>query len=554
MEGALSSNVARIVGLLLFLLFCGHAGAQDEARAGDVNRDVTGQPAQVRQLLDLLADPTVQDWLRQRREMPAPTATIDARKSTSADLAARIADSRVHTREIILALQQLPVTIAEAGARLATAVHGDGATHGSGLAFLAFALGMAGVFGTHGWGRGATREWPQARPDTLGKLTRLGLRLLIATLPAVAFTGGVLIKLILFEWPPVLKNIVIAYALAVAAILLCYYGLRVLLVSPAPVWQQEGEKTADAEASIPVPANPDAATPDPDNRLLADTALARAIFYYCRSVLLIGYFVLAAATIETLHALEVPQTSVLACTYLLGVGLLGLALEVIWQRPAGDVAAREQPGTRAVNILLTVLGVVLWWLWAATFNGLFWLLTFAVMLPVTMRAVDWRIRRFMRPPSDIHAGHASVLEICLNRGARLALVIGAVYWLSEVWHLDLFALTDQTSPLKRLTWGILNAVITLFFADFLWQLAKAAIDTRLAQAGPPGLHGEDAPAAAAEADIGHHADAPVRQARLRTLRPTGYATASRRRGQVRARAARPASSPAKTAGEPNRCK
>ncbi|MFC0218670.1 mechanosensitive ion channel family protein [Pseudochelatococcus lubricantis] len=516
MVEAVSAGVARIAGLLLLLLmFCGHAVAQGGTPPAAPAHEAAGQPVQVRALLDLLADPAVQDWLRQARETAAPAAPAavaeprqnpPASISTSASLAERIARSRAHVREIVAALPHLPARMAEAGDRLAEAVHGSDTEHGGELALLAFALGAAGAFATRRLGSNATRAWQQAHPDPLIRLGRLGLRLLIAALPALAFTAGVLIALMLFEWPPVLKTVVIAYALAVVAILLAYHVLRVLLINPAPQPQPAAEAGSGEEAALAAPAM---AGP-------VNGELAKAVFWHRRLVLFIGWFVLAAATIETLDVLEVPRVSVQACAYLLGLVQLAIGLEAVWRRPAGEV--RKQLGKRTVNILLTVLGVVLWWLSAVRFSGLFWLLTFAVVLPVTIKAIDWRVKRLLRPAGGVQAGYAGVLEVCLNRGARLVLVVGAVYWMSQVWHIDLIALTDQTTPLKRLMRGILNAVITLFLADFLWQLIKAAIDARLAQAGPPGAHGEDALVAAGETGIGH-GDDPVRQARLRTLLP-----------------------------------
>ncbi|MGV6871488.1 mechanosensitive ion channel family protein [Pseudochelatococcus sp. B33] len=527
----MSSDVTGIVGFVFLLLiscgqifcgqiFCGEAAAQDAATPDGPARTEAGQPAQmqpaqVRQLLDLLADPAVQQWLQQTREPPAPAA-VDLRHSTSASLAQRIIRARTHVRDVIATLPHLPARIGEAGERLVRTIRGDGTTYAGGLALAAFALGAAGAFTTRRWGRAATREWQQAHPEPLGRLQRLGLRLLIAALPALGFLAGVLIALLLFEWPPVLKSIAVAYALAVIAILLAHYGLRVLLVNPAPARQPDSDPVEVAETQAEAEASgPDAAPSAADAPAAPPTEPAKAAFWHRRLVLFIGYFALAAATIEALRVLEAPPVSVQACAYLLGLGQLAIGLVSVWQRPAGEVAGRKHLGTRAVNILLTVLGVVLWWLWAAGLTGLFWLLAFAVTLPVLVRALDWRVRRLLRPSSGVHAGHASMIEVCITRGARLALVIGAAYWLSEVWGIDLIALTNDATPLKRLMRGILNAVITLFFADFLWQLIKALIDARLAQAGPPGAHGEEAPATSGFG----HGDDPARQARLRTLLP-----------------------------------
>lgn len=72
------------------------------------------------------------------------------------------------------------------------------------------------------------------------------------------------------------------------------------------------------------------------------------------------------------------------------------------------------------------------------------------------------------------------------------------------WGVDLTALTNRDTLATRLLRGVLTSVVILLLADFLWQVVKAAIDRKLAEAEDlmePGT--EDA----------------VRRARLRTLLP-----------------------------------
>lgn len=515
---ALSFGVARIITLVFLLLIpCGHATAKDGAAAASVD---AGQPAQVRQLLDLLADPVVQKWLHEAKEAQAPATVAAPRRSASAGITARIGMARAHVAAVIATLPLLPDHLAEAGDRLMRAIqNNDKGRHAGALVLWAFALGTAGAFAARRWGRRTTREWLSNQPDPAVKLARLGLRLLIASLPAIAFATGVLITLLLFEWPPELKNIVVAYSFAITVILLVHHGLRVLLAAPAPVRSHDSGKPdgVDAETAFPAPV-PTTDTPSPSAGSLTAAEAEKATFWRHRIVLFIGYFAIAAATVEMLEVLDTPQLAVQACAYLLGLGQLAIGLEAVWRRGRGKAAARNPVGTRTLNVLLTVLGVVLWWLWAAGFNGLFWLLTFALVLPGTIRGVDWRVKRLLSPANGIQPAYASVLEICLTRGARLALVFGAVYILAEVWQIDLIALADQTTPQKRLARGVLHAVVTLFLADFLWQLIRALIDARLAQAGRSPAPSESQ---LAEGDnLGtSHAHDPARGARLRTLLP-----------------------------------
>lgn len=540
----------------------------------------SGEPEQVRQFLHLLTDPSVQDWLQkaqsaqQAQEQPenashkpaqqpiAGAAPANPPVTVTHGLAERIASSRAHVRAIIMSLPSLPAQIAEAGEALSVLLKGDDSRSGWLLAAIAFGLGTISLLIVRQWGAGATREWQQAHPDPAGKLKRLGLRLMIATMPALAFTVGVLAALLIFTWPPALKSIVIAFGVTIAVILLAHRILQVLLVNavlpdqPVAVAVVEPEQTpAELATPDPLPASDPQQTDTEqqadgiaeavqhsaqttDGAMAADAQddetatpaavnvehagdFAKSMFWYHRILWFIGYFAIATSIVDALMVLGVPEISVVACAHLLGIGQLALSFEVIWRRPGGwgrrGTGDQSSPARRITNIFLTLLAILLWWLWSIGFYGLFWLCTFLIVLPPTIRAIDWRTKQLLRPAEGTGKSYASIGEVCLNHGASLLLIIGAVFWMSHVWHIDLSELTDQTTPLKRLVRGLLNALITLFVANFLWQFLKALIDKRIAQAGPPPSHGGDGQEAE---HVGFaHGDEAVRQARIRTLLP-----------------------------------
>jgi len=123
-------------------------------------------------------------------------------------------------------------------------------------------------------------------------------------------------------------------------------------------------------------------------------------------------------------------------------------------------------------------------------------------ISIARRAVD----NLLRPPGSPQAADRppSVLAVCIERGIRALLIIGAIAVLAWGWGIDLAHFHDQETWIGRLADGVLSAVVIVLIADFLWQAMKTAIDRKLAEA----------------ADTGQpNTDEARRRARLRTLLP-----------------------------------
>jgi small-conductance mechanosensitive channel len=97
-----------------------------------------------------------------------------------------------------------------------------------------------------------------------------------------------------------------------------------------------------------------------------------------------------------------------------------------------------------------------------------------------------------------------VLVVCIERGVRAFLIIGAVAILAWGWGVDLAHFSRQETLAGRLANGVLSAIVVMLIADLLWQAVKAAIDRKLAEVS----------------DIGQpNTEEARRRARLRTLLP-----------------------------------
>ena len=188
-------------------------------------------------------------------------------------------------------------------------------------------------------------------------------------------------------------------------------------------------------------------------------------------------------------------------------------MEALWRRPlaSGNEAATEVVHeTRRLswvklNALLT-LGLLL--LWGSRIAGMmpfFWLLAVVIAWPLADQLTRRSVEHLLRPPGTTEVPSVpSLTTVFLERGLRVALVIGALAILAWGWGIDIESLTANETMMNRFARGILSAVAIALIADFVWHVAKAAIDIKLAET----------------AERGHtNTDEARRRARLHTLLP-----------------------------------
>jgi moderate conductance mechanosensitive channel len=78
----------------------------------------------------------------------------------------------------------------------------------------------------------------------------------------------------------------------------------------------------------------------------------------------------------------------------------------------------------------------------------------------------------------------------LRRGIHIAVTIGGLLVIGRIWGLDLFDLTARRMG-ARPSEALLSSLVTLLVAHLAWDLARTAIDRRLARIGGPAA--DDAP-------------------------------------------------------------
>jgi moderate conductance mechanosensitive channel len=444
-----------------------------------------GTPPEVQALLTLLADPKVQAWLTTHEAKPAAAPSQQkTEESVSQALDTRLAAIREHIAALARTIPDLPAQFSRAHARVTADLGENGRVKA--LLLLAFFVGLGSL--VEWLFRQATQRM-RARIDTFpletvsDRLRLVGLRFAFAVGLVAAFALGSIGPFLAHDWPALLRELLFGNLAAFLALRVAMVVGRLLL---APY--------LDRFRIIPM-----------------DTAAAR--FWYRRLVAFVAWFafgwVAVGLGVTLGYSLEARQL----VAYVLGLGLVAIALEAVWRRPAAldEGSEASSPASRrfgrgAASTALTVGVVLLWVLWVIHASASFWLVLVVMALPLSIGVSRRAVENFLRPPGSPPGteGAPSVLAVCIERGIRALLILGAVAVLAWGWGVDLTHYRGQETLLGRLADGVLSTVVIVLIADFLWHAAKAALDRKLAEV----------------ADIGQpNTDEARRRARLRTLLP-----------------------------------
>jgi len=439
-------------------------------------------PPCVREFVKLLDDPAVRSWLEQTRSAQEDTST-PKHIADRIQMASRLSGIHEHLTKVVAAIPHFPSELRRASNRLLQELRNRG---------LSTVVALIGGFAALGYGSEclfwrATRRsrlWIRHHPmaTVADRLRMIAMRLGFGSLVVAIFGLGSVGAFLLFEWPPLLRQVVIAYLAAAVLFRLTLVLGRVVLVA-------NGTGELDDLARfrvVPMPAE-------------------HARFWQRRLGLFIGYWAFGRATLDLLIVFGFSPDLHEAAGYFLGMGLLGIALEAVWRRPRPKVAPPHTSwGPASLSILLTAYGVLLWLLWVAGLDHLFWLIVLAMLLPKAIGVGQLAVAHLLRPTPEDDFPERGVLEVAVERGLRMVLMLTAALFLADVWGIDLVAITARDTLATRMVRGALTSIMVLLLADLLWHVSKAAVDARLAEAGV--------------AASPNTKDA-IRQARLRTLLP-----------------------------------
>lgn len=434
--------------------------------------------------MNLLADPTVQKWLEKQAlpEAAAPPADGKSEDSLSHYFDSRIGAVREHLVLLVAAVPDLPNQFERAVGLLQSEIPRRGTVLLLVLVFAALGYCVEWLF------RKATQKTRQRLDGFPMETVHDRLRLVAARFAfafgvVVAFAIGSVGPFLALDWPQLIREILFGYLVA-------------LLITRIAVVVGHFLLAPDAERFRIIPM---------------DTVAA---WFWCqRLTAFVGWFAFGWVTVEMLGTLGFSLAGRQLVAYALGLGLLAIALESVWRRPIAHGESAEAAsaltgrfGRSAQNALLSIGIVLLWALWVARAMPSFWLLLIIITLPLANRVTRRAVEHVLQPPGSPQVGDGppSVIAVCIERGLRALLIIGAAAVLAWGWGIDLVHLAGQDTPFSRFVHDALSAVIILLVADLVWQATKAAIDRKLAEVK----------------DLGQpNTDEARRSARLHTLLP-----------------------------------
>ena len=478
--------------IILFaaVLFSAVLAGAAAASAAAANRSPAASeetpPPQIQQLLTLLGDPKVQVWLKQQNETrSAATSARDAAEELpSHALDSHLGAIRDHLVVLAHTIPDLPNQFARGAAR----VSADLGAHGRAKVLLLLAI-FVGLGTGFEWLFGKATERSCRHLDALpletvaSRVHLVAIRFAFAVGMVVAFALGSVGPFLALDWPPLLREMLFG-------LLIAFLVLRVAIVVGRFLLAPRHERFR----IIPM-----------------DTVAAR--FWYRRLVRFVGWFAFGWVLVGLLDTLGWSLAGRQLVAYVLGLGLLAIALEAVWRRPAplDESTGASSPVTRRFgrgvrNVALSVSIGSLWVLWVAHAMASFWLLLVIITLPLAIGATRRAVEHLLRPPGSpqIADGAPSVLAVFIERGIRAALILGAVAVLAWGWGVDIAHLHGEETLFARLADGVLSAVVILLIADLLWHAMRTTIDRKLAEC----------------ADLGQpNTEEARRRARLRTLLP-----------------------------------
>lgn len=419
--------------------------------------------AKIETLRQLLADPQIRALVEPgspaQASAPAPvvapspeTAVSGPETMTKSPLSETLERLRAHVRHLA---QSAPVLRLDAD-RASSLVMGDMAQWGLSevvvivLGFLACGFAFDAI--AHRFTRGL-RRWMLLFPPTTarGRIIGLGGRIAYGFIMLAAFGAGSIGFFLLFEWPPFLREVVVAYLTAALITRGIQFLMRSLLLPPLL-----GVEAALAYRVLP----------------MTD---ARAGHWYRWVTLTAALFSLAAATFGLLASVGFSHLSLQVIALPIDLTLVAVMTVAIWTRPAG-----ETPNSSVASWLITLFLVSLWLCRLTGATTLFWTVAAVVLVPAIIVASHRAVLYMTRDDGPDHDMPVTPVVVAVaDRALRMLLIGSAALFLLHIFQIDMGMMNGDGSLLMFLVRGALKALVVILGADFIWSVIKALIARKL---------------------------------------------------------------------------
>ncbi|WP_187968065.1 mechanosensitive ion channel family protein [Aquibium microcysteis] len=534
-------NRMRVVVLFVASLLIPAAAAAQTglpmAQRAPAAAETTAQPpaaADVQELLRLLGDPSVVEWLKQAAA-ERPQAEDDERASLRAAVERRLAAARQRMAELASAWSNFPL-VPEV---LADAWRSQ-LSRGDALRSLTYVVIFVFVGGGLEW-----LFWQYLHPTLvriehaiprtlMRRLSAATSRLFLQALAIAVFSIGSVGAFLSFTWPGFLERVVVNLLIGVIAVRSLATLSRFLLAPRSPSLRL-----------VPL-----------------DDRLASKVHGW--NVFVAVVFVTSLLVSDTLAALArtasgslQAQGAALAVSVGLGALTTLAVLAMIWSMtpriirevamPSFALGRLEPVAVRLLPIAQSLVLIAALLLWIAGARELMWTVLIIGLFAPAMTLARAMIDHFFdraeeaaeredaaaaadeaklhpdgasaasSPAADLEglpraappasaaeaaAGRYAIYRPIVRRLVRFLLAVATLFALAAAWGTDIFALAETPTIAGRIAKVAINVVAVLLLADLIWVWARTAIDRRLAGyvAPPPG-------------------EAPGPEARMATLLP-----------------------------------
>ncbi len=481
---------------LMLVLMLPAFGLPQRAAAGDVAAAASTQAGdeKIRQFNDLLKDPVVRDWLASGQAAAAlPAATPAVAPVTTDDdmglVSKMLENTRTHMMHVMAAWPRIPGHFAAIGSTVMTEIADMGFLIILVLVALFIGIGLTLSYLMFRLAR-PLRLWTISldRKAAMGRVGKFVGRFGLGVLMVFGFFIGSAGSFMLFDWPRLLREIVLAFLSAA----LIVWAVRMVAVSLLLPSFAKVENAREVRAF------------DMDDG---------AADHWFRWIMIFAFALcFAGAGISLLPRFGFSDMEILAIQIPVDLVMMTIATLAVWRRPlAGNPEnARQQIRHIGLSWLMTMVFVLLLAIRTAGAYGTFWFAFACFALPVAILLSTRAVRYVLRSPQEGEAGIGvePITVAVIDRAIRLLLIGTAAYLLARVWGFDARSMRDINPTTAWLFEALLNAALIMLAADFLWSIIKAGIQRRLGGTRGPEM----------EEEGGAHFLDP-QQSRIRTLLP-----------------------------------
>ncbi|WJI67827.1 MULTISPECIES: mechanosensitive ion channel family protein [unclassified Mesorhizobium] len=474
--GGLTTMFVLIAGPLVLgiaLLLAGPAQAQSPAAVA---------PDKVKQLFELLDDPSVKAWVAEQRnpaagsteapaEAGAPPADAVAAPSQMNTMASSTLDRiKHHIEKIVRTVPTLPGQFARVRAQTMDDMSSKGPVSILVLIAIFIAAGLALTWAIYKLTR-PFRLWIIAQPrDTpIGRAKKIGGRTLYSSMMIGSFALGSAGAFMLFDWPALIREIVLTFLMAAVFT----WAVRLYVMATLVPSFMEVEHAIEVRA-LPI----------------TNGAADHWAYWLPR---IVGVFAFFAAAFVLLPGLGIDQDGMMVLSVGADFILLLLFLLAIWRRPRTQRDGARHSGHTAVTWLLTAYFVVLFLERIAGLYTFFWFTFTAFFLPLAIVLTERGVNFVLRPGSE-DAGRPTIPAVTIaviDRGIRMIFILAAAYLLARVLGLDMQSMRGSDTTTMLILRGLINVVVIALAADFGWSIIKALIERKLGVAIPQAVMGEE---------------------------------------------------------------